>query len=233
MWDLSSLTRDRTRVPCIGRQILNHWTTREVLPTFLNPVFYWWTFRLHELFLTLLICSSVSTSLLSTPCVYFISVIVSFSSYWFFFIFSCFLLKFSLCSSQFFPSSVSILITNALNSLSGKLFICFIGCFFFFPQGFFFLIFSFERNPFVFSFCLTHSVSMKLGYLSWSWRGVLCMWVWVTSSPRVCWKPSPWCEVGLEIERLEPEPGVNWGFSHVHWPSPPYYGHCQVPRCWS
>ena len=25
-----SLTRDRTRVPCFGRQILNHWTTREV-----------------------------------------------------------------------------------------------------------------------------------------------------------------------------------------------------------
>ena len=30
MWDLSSLTRDRTHVPCIGRWILNHWTTREV-----------------------------------------------------------------------------------------------------------------------------------------------------------------------------------------------------------
>ena len=30
MWDLSSLTRDRTRVPCIGRQIVYHWTTREV-----------------------------------------------------------------------------------------------------------------------------------------------------------------------------------------------------------
>ena len=27
----SSWTRDRTHVPCIGRQILNHWTTREVL----------------------------------------------------------------------------------------------------------------------------------------------------------------------------------------------------------
>ena len=29
-WDLSSLTRDRTRIPCAGRQILYHWTTREV-----------------------------------------------------------------------------------------------------------------------------------------------------------------------------------------------------------
>ena len=31
MWDLSSMTRDRTRVSCIARQILYHWTTREVL----------------------------------------------------------------------------------------------------------------------------------------------------------------------------------------------------------
>ena len=31
MWDLSSPTRDWTCVPCIGRQILNHGTTREVL----------------------------------------------------------------------------------------------------------------------------------------------------------------------------------------------------------
>ena len=30
MWDLSSPTRDRTLTPCIKRQSLNHWTTREV-----------------------------------------------------------------------------------------------------------------------------------------------------------------------------------------------------------
>ena len=30
MWDCSSLTRDRTCTLCIGRQSLNHWTTREV-----------------------------------------------------------------------------------------------------------------------------------------------------------------------------------------------------------
>ena len=30
MWDLSSLTRDQTHFPCLGRQILNHWTTRRV-----------------------------------------------------------------------------------------------------------------------------------------------------------------------------------------------------------
>ena len=28
--DFSSPTMDRTCIPCIGRQILNHWTTREV-----------------------------------------------------------------------------------------------------------------------------------------------------------------------------------------------------------
>ena len=30
MWDLSPPTRDWTHVPCTGRWILNHWTTREV-----------------------------------------------------------------------------------------------------------------------------------------------------------------------------------------------------------
>ena len=30
MWGLSSLTRDRTCVPCTGKWILNHWTTRQV-----------------------------------------------------------------------------------------------------------------------------------------------------------------------------------------------------------
>ena len=29
MWDLSSPIRDQTYIPCIGRQILYHWTTRE------------------------------------------------------------------------------------------------------------------------------------------------------------------------------------------------------------
>ena len=31
MWDLSSLTWDRAHITCIGRWILNNWTTREVL----------------------------------------------------------------------------------------------------------------------------------------------------------------------------------------------------------
>ena len=36
MQDLSSLTRDRTHTPIIGRQSLNQWTSREVLGTHLN-----------------------------------------------------------------------------------------------------------------------------------------------------------------------------------------------------
>ena len=31
MWNLSFPTRDLTPVPCIGRQILNQWTTKDVL----------------------------------------------------------------------------------------------------------------------------------------------------------------------------------------------------------
>ena len=38
MWDPFSPTRDQTCVSCIARQILNHWTTREVLLDF-NFVF--------------------------------------------------------------------------------------------------------------------------------------------------------------------------------------------------
>ena len=41
MWDFNSLTRDRTCLPCIGRQILNHWTTREVTTC---KIFYYFIF---------------------------------------------------------------------------------------------------------------------------------------------------------------------------------------------
>ena len=35
LWDFNSLNRDQTHAPCIGRQIFNHWTTREVLILFI------------------------------------------------------------------------------------------------------------------------------------------------------------------------------------------------------
>ena len=39
MWDLSFWTRDWTCTPCIGRQSLNHWTTREVPVGFILLIF--------------------------------------------------------------------------------------------------------------------------------------------------------------------------------------------------
>ena len=42
MWDFSSPVRYRTCTACIGRQSLNHWTTREVLgSTFLPKIVRW------------------------------------------------------------------------------------------------------------------------------------------------------------------------------------------------
>lgn len=58
-----------------------------------------------------LMYSSVSPNLLLIPsCVFFIAVIVFFISDYYFFIFSKCLLKFSLCSSIFFPGSVFFLL---------------------------------------------------------------------------------------------------------------------------
>ena len=80
-----------------------------------------------------LMCS-VSPSLLFIPSsVFQFSSVFIFSSHWFFFTFSRSLLKFLLCLFILFSNSVRILITNALNSLVSKSFICFISLFF---QGF-------------------------------------------------------------------------------------------------
>ena len=66
---------------------------------------------------------SISSLLFIPSNVLFICVIVFFRSDWFLFIFPSSLLKFSLCSSILFPNSLRSLITNALSSLSSKLFI--------------------------------------------------------------------------------------------------------------
>ena len=51
LWHVkSSQNRDRTHVPCIGRRILNHWTTRDIL--------------LHLCYTSVYTCDSV---LISTP----------------------------------------------------------------------------------------------------------------------------------------------------------------------
>ena len=40
MWELNSLTRDRTCTLCIGRWSLNHWTTWEVPASLMLPEFF-------------------------------------------------------------------------------------------------------------------------------------------------------------------------------------------------
>ena len=41
-WDFNSLNRDQIHIPCIGRQSLNHWTTREVPPGWLSVQYKLW-----------------------------------------------------------------------------------------------------------------------------------------------------------------------------------------------
>ena len=77
-----------------------------------------------------LMLSYVSFDLLLIPCsMFFVPVIVFFSFDWFFFIYNFWFLIKILTLPIVFLSSVSIFITNTLNSLYCKLFICFISCF--------------------------------------------------------------------------------------------------------
>ena len=67
---LSSLTRDRTQVPCIGRWILNHWTTREVPSALFFSLFALLTFS-HFLSFYTLHSHSVLIFLLTFLCTLF------------------------------------------------------------------------------------------------------------------------------------------------------------------
>ena len=100
--------------------------------------------------------SSKSPSLPFVPSsVLFLSVILFFSSHYSVLIFSSSLLNSYCVHLLLFLSSVSILITNVLNSLFGTLLsvllVSFTVCFFFF------LVISFETNSFVFLFFLNVS----------------------------------------------------------------------------
>ena len=87
------------------------------------------------------------------------------------FILSSSLLKFSPCSSTFPPNSVDILITNALNSLSGKLFIS-VSLWFSLLLFKSFLLLLIEINSSVFSFCLTFPVKLGETVTYWGLEGV-------------------------------------------------------------
>ena len=64
MWELSSLARDQTRIPCTGSQVLNHWTTREVPKGFL-----FWFCPIYPFFLPPSLCFffGISKKTLSNP----------------------------------------------------------------------------------------------------------------------------------------------------------------------
>ena len=49
MWDFSSLTRDRTHIPCTERQIVNHWALREVQRSRCGDQHKRWTVELRGL----------------------------------------------------------------------------------------------------------------------------------------------------------------------------------------
>lgn len=103
--------------------------------------------------------------------VFFTSVFLFFMSDWFFFIFSSFLLKFSLCSS-ICSQVYYCLITISLCCLSGKLF-SFISLDFF-SRGF--LLFCFKQILLSSSLCLTFLCVYEIRWnscLSLSWRYVL------------------------------------------------------------
>ena len=59
MQDLSSPTRDRTCVPRIGRQILNHWTPREIPVLVVNFIV---CIMLHVMFQDLFFVLAARTS---------------------------------------------------------------------------------------------------------------------------------------------------------------------------
>ena len=90
---------------------------------------------------------------------FFFSFSLFFSSDWLFLKISSSLLKLSLYLSILVPNSVNILITSALNFLSGKLFISVL--FFFFR--YFLLLFQLKQTPLYFHFAYLFLFLLKLG----------------------------------------------------------------------
>ena len=68
MWDLSSLTRDPTHVPCISRWVLNHWTTREVPVIKSNTHFHWIMCFLQSHIITVFVSWNLAQCLTCSKC---------------------------------------------------------------------------------------------------------------------------------------------------------------------
>ena len=129
-----------------------------------------------------------------------------YSSVHFLLICSSFLLKFLLCSSILLPNSVTILITNTLNSLPGKL------LFLFHHLNFqrFSLALSIENSSSVFPFYFSFSVSMDLligGAATYKPYRRVFMWKCPKQSE---WAEGPCWEAGFHVDR-------SWSFLRVRW----------------
>ena len=80
--------------------------------------------------------------------------------------------------------------------------------------------------------CLSEAVTYPIPEgVFWSERVLMqsacAQWLWWES-----WQLPPWRELGLEMERLEPESGVSQDF-YAQWPSLPVWEWSHVPRYWS
>ena len=82
MWDLSSPTRDWTRVACIARQIPNHWTTRKVPSLPFCSLLFPFPFLTPSLFFPSFSSPSLSPSdyVVSHPCFFLCFGFILFSS---------------------------------------------------------------------------------------------------------------------------------------------------------
>ena len=112
-------------------------------------------------------------------------------------------------------------------------FVCLFVCFLFFHLKHIFLfshllnflcLFEIKWNSYL-SFlkgCPCVGASIYNLHVSSGFCGMAVSEVSITSSPRVCWQLSPWWEVGLEMEGVEPERGVSQGFFSAQWATPTY-----------
>lgn len=132
-----------------------------------------------------------------------------------------------------FPNSVHILITNALTSLSDKLFVSL-----FFPPGFSLVLSTANGSAFSFFFNFLCLYEFRWSsYLTWSWRGVpaqtVCSCLWWESYidmdashifSQGILEGITLASGGVGDGGARAETGERWDFPTAQWPSLPLWG---------